>query len=155
MQAFFPVLQPLFSIVFFCHSLRSAIQWEKNVTTIPIITPADTGSDKLNCCKIRIAQCLCNSMQILPDASDVLCSSDGKENGMRECQENWPLKHCSLNKTKPNAYLNVWGRRGFTLEQSCSNMRYLHSVQLPSHCGLGKQYSSPILPPPPKNLHPN
>lgn len=93
-------------------------------------------------------------MQILPDASDALCSSDGKENGMRECQENWPLKHCTLNKTKPNAYLNVWGRRGFTLEQSCSNMRYLHSVQLPSHCGLGKQYSSPILPPPPKKPPP-
>lgn len=112
------------------------------------------GSDKVNRCKIRIVQCLCNSMQILPDASDASCSSDGKQNGIRECQENWPLKHRSLNKTKPNAYLNVWGRRGFTLEQSCSNMRYLHSVQLPSHCGLSKQYSSPILPPPPKKPPP-
>lgn len=26
-------------------------------------------------------------------------------------------------------------------------MHYLHSVQLPSHYGLGKQYSSPTLPP--------
>lgn len=56
----------------------------------------------------------------------------------------------SQNKTKPSAYLNVWGRRGFTLEQSYSNMRYLHSVQLPSHCGLGKQCRSPTLPPLPK-----
>lgn len=68
--------------------------------------------------------------------------------------KNWPLRHHSLNTTKPNAYLNVWGRRGFTLEQSCSNMHYLHSVQLPSHCGLGKQYSSPILPPAPKKPPP-
>lgn len=29
-------------------------------------------------------------------------------------------------------------------------MHYLHSVQLPSHYGLGKQYSSPTLPPLPK-----
>lgn len=83
-----------------------------------------------------------------------LCSSDGKQNAMSESQKNWPLRHRSLNETKPNAYLNVWGRRGFTLERSCSNMRYLHSVQLPSHCGLGKQYSSPILPPPPKKPPP-
>lgn len=56
----------------------------------------------------------------------------------------------SRSKTKPSAYLNVWGRRGFTLRQRCSNMRYLHSVQLPSHCGLGKQCGSPTLPPLPK-----
>lgn len=130
---------------------------EENVITLSSYTsPADRVCDKLKCCKIRIAQYLCNSMQIPPDASDVLCSPDGEESGRRECQENWPLKQRRLNKTKPSAYLNVWGRRGFTSEQSCSNMRYLHSVQLPSHCGLGKQYSSPTLPPlPKKNLHPN
>lgn len=85
-----------------------------------------------------------------PVCFNVLCSSDRERNGMSKSQKYWPLRHCSLNKTKPNAYRNVWGRRGFTLEQSCSNMRYLHNVQLPSHCGLVKQYSSPILPPPPK-----
>lgn len=98
---------------------------------------------------------------------DFLCCAALMENkkrheGERERakkKKNWPLRHRSLNKkkkkkTKPNAYLNVWGRRGFTSEQSCSNMRYLHSVQLPSHCGLGKQYSSPILPPPPKKKPP-
>lgn len=90
-------------------------------------------------------------MPVYPGWFDALCTSDGKQNGTREsAKKNWPLRHRSLNKTKPNAYLNVWGRRGFTLEQSCSNMRCLHSVQLPSHCGLGKQYSSPMLPPPPK-----
>lgn len=52
-------------------------------------------------------------------------------------------KSVPRNKTKPSAYLNVWDIRGFTLEQSYSNMRYLHSVQLPSHCGLGKQCRSP------------
>lgn len=149
-QKLFCGMQPLF--FFPSHSLQSSIQQGKNLITLSpsIVSPADTRNDKLNYCKIGIAQYLCNSMQILPGAIEVLCSADGKENGLWECQKNWPLKHCSLNKTKPNAYLNIWGRRGFTLEQSCSNIRYLHSVQLPSHCGLGKQYSSPILPPPPK-----
>lgn len=129
----------------FCYPIK------ENVVTLSSYTsPTDRVCDKRKCCKIRIAQYLCNSMQILPDASDVLCSPDGEESGRRECQENWPLKRRRLNKTKPSAYLNVWGRRGFTSEQSCSNMRYLHSVQLPSHCGLGKQYSSPTLPPLPK-----
>lgn len=46
-------------------------------------------------------------------------------------------------KTEAVAYLNILGRRGFALERRRSEMHYLHRVQLPSHCGLGKQYKSP------------
>lgn len=57
---------------------------KENVITLSSYTsPTDRGCDKLKRCKIRIAQYLCNSMQIRPDASDVLCSPDGEESGRR------------------------------------------------------------------------
>lgn len=144
-----------FCVCLHCHILLPVIQWKKN-SSRPIALQIQMVI-RTFCCEIRISPTA--TFRFLPVPVnvqfDVSCSSDGKQNGSKGSQKNWPLRHCALNKkTKLNSYLNVWGRRGFTLEPSCSNMRYLHSVQLPSHCGLGKQYGSPILPPPPKKPPP-
>lgn len=129
------------------------MRFKKNVVFLSCLRAADTGGDKCECCKMRVAQY--PSMRLHSGASDVLCSGKARASGRRVPRKLTVKNSVSRNKTKPSAYLNVWGRRGFTLEQSYSNMRYLHSVQLPSHCGLGKQCCSPTLPlyqkkPPPK-----
>lgn len=150
-----------------CHSLPSAIQEKKTVINRPPGSPWYRYSEiqpwwgkskdcrcARNCPQLFLQQppnhSKCQHIQGDLRYADVLWTSDGNQNIMREAKKKWPLRQDSLNKTKPNPYLNVWARRGFTFEQSCSNMHYLHSVQLPSHCGLSKQYSSPIQPPLPK-----
>lgn len=57
---------------------------------------------------------------------------------------------------KPSQLISMFGAQGgsLTLEWSYSNMHYLHSVQLPSCCGLGKQCSSSMAAPSAKKKPP-